>query len=72
MIIANSRPEHAGATGTKDSSGEVHGGSGKGNIEHRPNEDGSLPKALTEDVSKAVPHSQAQEDQVNAMKKDQH
>ncbi|RAR07098.1 hypothetical protein DDE82_003040 [Stemphylium lycopersici] len=62
------RNKNEGATGTKDSSGEVHGVSDKGNTEHRPNEDGSLPRALTEDVSKAVPHSQAQEDQTGQHK----
>jgi hypothetical protein len=36
-------------------------------MEHRPNEDGSLPKALTEDRSKAVPHSQASEDEARKL-----
>jgi hypothetical protein len=55
------RSGNHGATGTKDSSGHVVGGTDKGHMEHRPNEDGSLPKALTEDRSRAVPHSQASE-----------
>jgi hypothetical protein len=56
------RNRNDGATGTKNSQGQVVGGTDQGNLEHRPNEDGSLPKALTEPVSKAVPHSEAQEE----------
>ncbi|KAF1831882.1 hypothetical protein BDW02DRAFT_632507 [Decorospora gaudefroyi] len=59
------RNNNEGATGTKNPSGHVVGSSDKGDMEHRPNEDGSLPKALTEDRSKAVPHSQAQEKAVS-------
>jgi hypothetical protein len=40
-------------------------------MEHRPNEDGSLPKALTEERSKAVPHSQASEAEVQKLQ-DEH
>jgi hypothetical protein len=46
----------------------VVGGTDKGHMEHRPNEDGSLPKALTEDRSKAQPHSQAAEEAVAHLK----
>lgn len=34
---------------------------------HRANEDGGLPRALTEDVSKARPHTQAEEEQVRLL-----
>ncbi|RMZ68932.1 allergen [Pyrenophora seminiperda CCB06] len=53
------------ATGTNNSHGEVIGGSGSGDLAHRPNEDGSLPKALTEDRSRAVPHTAAEEAKLN-------
>ena len=43
------------------------GGTDKGHMEHRPNEDGSLPKALTEDRSKAIPHSQASEEEARKL-----
>jgi hypothetical protein len=56
------RNRNDGATGTKNSQGQVVGGTDQGHLEHRPNEDGSLPKALTEPISKAVPHSEAQEE----------
>jgi hypothetical protein len=71
---ANSKTEHVGATGTMDSNGRAHGVSDTGNMDHRPNEDGGLPKALTEDVSKALPHTQAEEEQVKLLqeKKGQH
>lgn len=42
--------------GTDGVIGGVHG-SGKNDLAHRENEDGNLPKALTEDRSKAEPHS---------------
>ncbi|KAI0615123.1 hypothetical protein TUN205_00684 [Pyrenophora tritici-repentis] len=61
----SARNRTEGATGTKNSHGEVIGGSGTGDLAHRPNEDGSLPKALTEDRSRAVPHTQAEEAQLN-------
>jgi hypothetical protein len=51
----------------------VVGGTDKGDLEHRPNEDGSLPKALTEERSKAIPHSQASEQALlHSESKDQH
>ncbi|KAF1944488.1 hypothetical protein EJ02DRAFT_371334 [Clathrospora elynae] len=60
----SSRNHTDGATGTRSGPhGDVVGSTGKGDLEHRPNEDGSLPKALTEDRSKAIPHSQIQENQ---------
>ena len=37
-------------------------GTGKNDLAHRENEDGTLPKALTEDRSKAVPHSELHDD----------
>ncbi|CAN9087887.1 hypothetical protein CC77DRAFT_1060033 [Alternaria alternata] len=61
------RSGNHGATGTKDPSGHVVGGTDKGHMEHRPNEDGSLPKALTEDRSKAIPHSQASEEEARKL-----
>ncbi|KAI4615977.1 hypothetical protein J4E83_006646 [Alternaria metachromatica] len=61
------RSHNEGATGTKDPSGHVVGGTDQGNMEHRPNEDGSLPKALTEDKSRAVPHSQASEEEAKKL-----
>lgn len=67
MNLANSESDHVGATGTLDSQGKPHGVSSKGNLDHRPNEDGSLPRALTEDVSKARPHTQAEEEQVKLL-----
>jgi hypothetical protein len=56
-----------GATGEhiKTVPGEVEG-TGRDNLSHRNNEDGSLPKALTEDVSKAQPHSSLTDDQHHA------
>ncbi|KAG9186542.1 hypothetical protein G6011_09650 [Alternaria panax] len=65
------RSGNHGATGTKDSSGRVVGGTDKGHMEHRPNEDGSLPKALTEDRSRAVPHSQASEEEAQKLLSEQ-
>jgi hypothetical protein len=42
--------------------GEVEG-TGRDNLSHRNNESGDLPKALTEPVSHAEPHSSLQHDQ---------
>ncbi|KAF1838532.1 hypothetical protein BDW02DRAFT_594566 [Decorospora gaudefroyi] len=47
--------EHSKAIG-----GEI-GGTGRDNLSHRNDEDGDLPKALTEDKSHAVPHSSLRE-----------
>ncbi|EUC50137.1 hypothetical protein COCMIDRAFT_82508 [Bipolaris oryzae ATCC 44560] len=62
-----SRSKHVGATGTLDSAGMAHGVSDRGHLAHRANEDGGLPRALTEDVSKARPHTQAEEEQVRLL-----
>ena len=63
----NSEPEHVGATGTLDSAGVAHGVSDREHLAHRANEDSGLPRALTEDVSKARPHTQAEEEQVRLL-----
>lgn len=68
------RERSLGATGTSESSGGRKGtdgvisGTGKNDLDHRANEDGSLPKALTEDRSKAVPHSALHDNQHDAGK----
>ncbi|CAO2650700.1 Nn.00g019920.m01.CDS01 [Neocucurbitaria sp. VM-36] len=67
-----SRDRSIGATGTTSSSGGRKGtdgvisGTGKGDLDHRANEDGGLPKALTEDRSKAEPHSSLHDNQHSA------
>ncbi|EOA82178.1 uncharacterized protein SETTUDRAFT_23420 [Exserohilum turcica Et28A] len=66
-LIDPSRNKHEGATGTKESHGKAHGVSDEGNLDHRPNEDGHLPKALIEPVSKAIPHSQAAEEELKEL-----
>ncbi|KAF5851252.1 hypothetical protein GGP41_004064 [Bipolaris sorokiniana] len=63
----NSRNKHVGATGTLDSAGVAHGVSDREHLAHRANEDSGLPRALTEDVSKARPHTQAEEEQVRLL-----
>jgi hypothetical protein len=52
-----------GNTGNRTGTDGAIGTSGEGNLAHRENEDGSLPKALTEDKSKAVPHSALHDNQ---------
>ena len=64
-----SRDRTVGATGTTGHSGGrvgtdgVIAGTGKGDLDHRQNEDGGLPKALTEERSKAEPHSSLHDNQ---------
>jgi hypothetical protein len=55
---------HSGTTGTHHHTvpGEVDG-TGRNDLSHRTGEDGGLPKALTEDVSRAEPHSSLTDDQ---------
>lgn len=53
------------AGGRVGTDGVIRGTGGSG-LDHRQNEDGGLPKALTEDRSKAEPHSSLQNDQHSA------
>jgi len=56
----------AGGYGTGQYGSTGHGTTGHGTtgeLDHRPNEDGSLPKALTEDHSVAQPHSSLRDNQ---------